>query len=337
MPPQLPPLRRELPPCPHRSPPTRRSALRSRRRPALPRPASGSSHSPAHAALCGPASILLIALSAHHNVPSAPGPRHTRQVPTMTFDEQRRIEQPRRVDQRDVARRLCRTDRRRSRKVCRRTSSRRSCSAECSHPPRSTHTSASGFAGSIATAPPSPEASWVQAPRPSPQPQVVAAVPFAPSPTSSVDGSVGCCARLSTSASEPSPPFRFSKCAASSASTDRRLLIHAIGRAPQASIVADQDQRSPAGQRAPQSHVALEPPSPEPRIRSARWSYFAATRSPRPASSDRDPPFPQRPACLCLRPQRRARGCSHPGERNPAARLPRTAPRASCHPAAAQT
>jgi hypothetical protein len=44
----------------------------------------------------------------------------------------------------------------------------------------------------------------------------VDAVPLPPTPTTSVAGSVGCWAKLTTSASDPNPAFKFSKWVASS-------------------------------------------------------------------------------------------------------------------------
>src|ERR1035437_10038040 len=71
-----------------------------------------------------------------------------------------------------------------------------------------------GLVWSMATVPPSPVAICGQAV------VVVAAdvpaVPFAPRPASSVAGSVGFWAKLTTSASEPTPEFRFWKWVASS-------------------------------------------------------------------------------------------------------------------------
>src|SRR5208283_2915035 len=71
-----------------------------------------------------------------------------------------------------------------------------------------------GLDGSMATVPPSPAESCGQADVVVAAP--VAAVPFAPAPTRSVAGSVGFSAKLTTSASEPSPEFRFWKWVASS-------------------------------------------------------------------------------------------------------------------------
>src|SRR5665213_655338 len=71
----------------------------------------------------------------------------------------------------------------------------------------------SGLVWSMATVPPSPVASCSQGV----DGDDVAAVPFAPRPTSSVAGSVGCWAKLVTSANEPRPLLRFWKWVASSA------------------------------------------------------------------------------------------------------------------------
>src|ERR1700733_8021631 len=73
-----------------------------------------------------------------------------------------------------------------------------------------------GLFWSIATVPPSPvdscghEAEGEKAVE-------VEAVPLAPRPASSIAESVGCWAKLTTSASEPRPPLRFWKWVASSA------------------------------------------------------------------------------------------------------------------------
>ncbi len=107
-----------------------------------------------------------------------------------------------------------------------------------------------GVAGSIATIPPSPAASCGHAA--AGRRAQVAAVPFAPSPTSSVLASLGSWAKLTTSASDPSPPFRFSKCVASLAAHGAALLVHAIQRPPQPAIVAHIHQRQPACPRARQ-------------------------------------------------------------------------------------
>src|SRR5271163_2170706 len=89
-----------------------------------------------------------------------------------------------------------------------------------------------GVSGSIATTPPSPSASCGHAVFA--DAVEVAAVPVAPSPTSSVFGSLGCSAKLTTSASDPSPPFRFSKCVAS-------LAAHALP----CSFTPSSDRHSP--------------------------------------------------------------------------------------------
>ena len=70
-----------------------------------------------------------------------------------------------------------------------------------------------GLVGSMATVPPSPVESCGHAPDVEAE---VAAVPFAPRPTSRVAGSVGCWAKLTISAREPRPPLRFWKWVASS-------------------------------------------------------------------------------------------------------------------------
>jgi len=64
-----------------------------------------------------------------------------------------------------------------------------------------------GLVWSIATVPPSPVEICGHAATVAAAP--VPAVPFAPNPASSVAGSLGCCAKPTTSASDPNPPFKF--------------------------------------------------------------------------------------------------------------------------------
>src|ERR1700679_2467369 len=167
----------------------------------------------AQAEFCGPPSSLLMAFVEDHTAPFAASPRHTRQVPITIFEVS-------------------------AGSSSQGVSIRESSSATCAAPivggpvkfaavqplpslhcrtltPAAVETyQSSGLFGSIATAPPSPGESCGHTVVRE-EAADVAAVPFAPRPTSKVAGSVGCCAKLTTSASEPMPLFRFWKCDAS--------------------------------------------------------------------------------------------------------------------------
>ena len=161
-----------------------------------------------HAAFCGPPNILLIAFAADHSRPAARRPSPHPARPNHHLRRQRRIKQPRRIHQRIVAHPPAPSQ----------------SSAHRQSPPPHTHApfeqcrtltpaavdtyQSDGFAGSIATVPPSPAEICDHAP---PQlPPLRRRRPIRPQPHQQRRRDPSDArAKLTTSASDPNPPFRF--------------------------------------------------------------------------------------------------------------------------------
>src|SRR5205807_4482385 len=151
----------------------------------------------AHEAFCGPPRSLLIEFAEDHEAPLPADPRHTRHVPISTSEDRAgSSSQGASISESSLA-------------TCAGPTVGAPLKSVALHAPPLPHwrmlTPAAvemyqsrGLLWSIATVPPSPVASCAH--EVAEEPDAVDAVPFAPRPTSSVPGSVGCCAKLTTSA-----------------------------------------------------------------------------------------------------------------------------------------